>query len=103
MDKQKALVEYYREGFSAVPPFSLRVTFDHKVRSTRAASLFPVRSFFRYHNRGAIIFEIKCNKSQPGWLYQLVKVHGLRIVANSKFAQAIEVSRPEIVQLSWSY
>jgi len=101
--KPQVLVEYYREGFSAAAQKGLRFTFDQKVRSTRAASLFPIRSVFHYHSRGVIVFEIKCNKSQPDWLYHLVKDHGLRIVANSKFAQAIEVSRPEIVQPAWSY
>lgn len=101
--KPQVLIEYYREGFSATAQKNLRVTFDHNVRSTKATSLFPARPIFHYHNRGAIIFEIKCNKNQPNWINQLVKGHGLRIVANSKFAQGIEISSPEIVQPAWSY
>lgn len=101
--KPLILIEYYREGFTATAQKGLRFTFDHNVRSTRAASLFPSHPFFRAHFRGAIIFEIKCNKSQPPWLHTLVQAYGLRIAANSKFAQGIEVSRPEIVQPTWSY
>jgi len=97
------LVEYLREGFSARAQRGLRITFDHHVQSAKAKSLFPLTPFFRTHQRSVIILEIKCDKSQPNWLRQLVQAHGLRIVANSKFSQGIEISRPEIVQPSWSY
>ena len=97
------LVEYLREGFSARAQQGLRITFDHHVQSTKATTLFPLTPIFRMHQRGMIILEIKCDKSQPNWLLRLVQAHGLRIVANSKFTQGIEISRPEIVQPSWSY
>lgn len=97
------LVEYRREGFSARAQQGLRITFDHQVQSTKAASLFPSAPVFRAHQRGVIILEIKCNKSQPHWLRQLVQTQGLRIVANSKFTQGIETSRPELVRPEWSY
>ena len=97
------LVEYQREGFSARAQQGLRITLDHRVQSAKASTLFPSAPIFRVHTRGVIIFEIKCNKSQPNWLHQLVQTQGLRITANSKFSQGIEISRPEIVQPSWSY
>lgn len=97
------LVEYRREGFSARAQQGLRITFDHQVQSSKATTLFPLAPVFRAHQRGIIIFEIKCNKSQPHWLRQLVQTQGLRIAANSKFTQGVEISRPEIVQPSWSY
>ena len=97
------LVEYRREGFSARAQQELRITFDHQVKSAKSTSLFPLTPVFRAHQRGVIILEIKCDKSQPNWLHHLVKAHGLRIVANSKFTQGIEISKPEIVQPSWSY
>jgi hypothetical protein len=97
------LVEYRREGFSARAQQGLRITFDHQVQSVKAKTLFPHSPIFRTHQRGVITFEIKCNKSQPNWLHELVKTQGLRIVANSKFAKSIEISRPEIIQSSWSY
>ena len=62
--------------------------------------LHPV---FRAHQRGVIIFEIKCDKSQPHWLRELVQTQGLRFIANSKFTQGIESSRPEVLRPSWSY
>ena len=97
------LVEYLREGFSARGQQGLRMTFDHQVQSTKSTTLFPPAPCFRAHQRGVIIFEIKCNKSQPHWLHQLVQTHGLRFIANSKFTQGIEISQPEILQPSWSY
>jgi len=97
------LIEYRREGFSARAQQGLRITFDHQVQSARAASLFPPAPIFRAHQRGVIILEIKCNKSQPHWLRQMVQTQGLRFVANSKFTQGIEASRPEMVRPAWSY
>lgn len=97
------LVEYHREGFTAKLQKDLRITFDHHVRSASAASLFPSKPFFRTHQLGAVIFEIKCSKSQPPWLLTLIRTHGLRVAANSKFAQGIEISRPEIIHPAWSY
>ena len=97
------LVEYRREGFSARAQQGLRITFDHKVKSARATTLFPLAPVFRAHQRGVIVLEIKCDKSKPHWLRELVQAHGLRFVANSKFTQSIEVVRPELVRPSWSY
>ena len=97
------LVEYRREGFSARAQQGLRITFDHQVQSSKATTLFPPAPVFRAHHRGMIVLEIKCNKSQPQWLLQLVQAHGLRVMANSKFTQGIEIVRPELVRPSWSY
>jgi len=96
------LVEYRREGFIARAQGDLRFTIDHQVRSAHANSLFPSAPLFRPLRLGAIIFEIKCNKSQPAWLRALVQAHGLRIMANSKFTQGIEATRPELVYPGWS-
>ncbi len=97
------LIEYQREGFNARAQPGLRITFDHQVQSTKADTLFPETSFFHKHYRGNIIFEIKCDKNQPAWLHELVQTQGLRIAANSKFTQGIELSRPELVRPEWSY
>jgi len=97
------LVQYKREGYRSNGRENLRITFDHEVESTRSKSLFSYNSVFKTHKRGVVVLEIKCNKSQPYWLRQLIKTHGLRIVPNSKFAQGIELSRPEIVLPMWSY
>ena len=97
------LIEYQREGYNARTQKGLRITFDHQVQSTKAKTLFPETPFFHKHYRGIVIFEIKCDKSQPGWLLKLVQSQGLRIVANSKFTQGLELSRPELVRPEWSY
>ena len=96
------IVEYQREGYAARSRENLRITFDHKVRSTQAASLFPDSPFFRQHHRGTIVLEIKCNNNQPAWLRKLVRQNGLRIIANSKYTQGIEIARPDIVSEAWS-
>ena len=98
----KIIVEYEREGFTSRGMENIRVTFDHKVRSTRAASLYPDYPLFRPHHPGLIVLEIKCNKTQPGWLRPLVQQQGLCLITNSKFAQGIEIARPELVRSSWS-
>jgi hypothetical protein len=97
------LIEYLREGYVASTQKDLRITFDHNVRSAASSALFPCDPFFRSIHRNMVTFEIKCNKSQPAWLLDMVKQQGLRIVANSKFAQGVQISRPEIVVPSWSY
>jgi SPX domain protein involved in polyphosphate accumulation len=49
-----------------------------------------------------IILEIKHSQEQPDWLRRLVEQHSLKIIANSKYAQGIEVARPDLVTPSWS-
>jgi hypothetical protein len=100
--RPKIIVEYQREGYLCRGLEELRVTFDLKVKSARASSLFPEHSFFRPHYPGYIVLEIKCDKSQPDWLRVLVQQHGLHITPNSKYAQGIEVALPEIIRSSWS-
>ena len=36
------------------------------------------------------------------WLRNIVQKHGLKIVANSKYVQGIEVACPEVVTPAWS-
>ena len=96
------LVQYYREGFTSKPKKEIRITFDHQVSSTSSNSLFPSHAIFREHHKHVIIFEIKCKKSQPRWLLDIIKKHGLRIATSSKFAKAIEISHPGIVTPGWS-
>ena len=100
--RPKVLVEYEREGYLTRVDGLVRVTFDHHVRSARSEKLFPQDPFFREYYPGTVVFEIKCDKRQPLWLRKLVQDHGLRLAANSKFAQGIEISRPDIVRATWS-
>ncbi len=101
--RPKIIVEYQREGYSTRSKEDVRVTFDHQVRSAHASSLFPEIPFFRKHHPGLIVLEIKCNKLQPSWLRELVQQQGLRVTANSKYAQGVEVARSDLVRASWSY
>ena len=98
----QVLIQYLREGYSSRDKKEIRITFDHRVSSTSSKSLFPRDVIFREHHKHAVIFEIKCKKGQPGWLMDLVKEHGLKIVTSSKFAKGIEVSKPGIVNPGWS-
>jgi SPX domain protein involved in polyphosphate accumulation len=100
--RPKVLIEYRREGFVTRSKGDLRLTFDHKVKSTQACSLFPQNLFFRNHYPGWVILEIKCSQKQPAWLTGLVQQNGLHIVPNSKYTQSIEIARPEVVMEAWS-
>lgn len=100
--RPKVLVEYLREGFQSRSRENIRITFDHQVRSAFSNSLFPGKVFFRRHHPHVIILEIKHPAEQPGWLRKIVEQHSLKIIANSKYAQGIEVARPDLVTPSWS-
>ncbi len=92
----KVLIEYYREGYESRLESGLRITFDHRVKSAHSKELFPRNPFFREHNRGFVIMEAKFNDSLPRWMRDLVHSHGLKIIANSKFAQGIQLSRKDL-------
>ena len=95
--KPQILVDYYREGYEDRNKNGLRVTFDHKVRSAHADALFPSKAiFFKEHHPLGIVLEIKSRNKQPDWLRNLVRDHGLKLVANSKFAQGIQVARQDL-------
>jgi hypothetical protein len=96
------LVQYEREGFRARTGEELRITFDHKVRSSKSVNLFPDHPIFREHSPGLITLEIKCNKQQPDWLHRLIRDFGLCIASNSKYVQGIMVSHPTVVTPAWS-
>lgn len=98
----QVLIQYFREGFTTRDKREIRITFDHKVSSVARKTLFPEGAIFREHHKGGVILEIKCRKSQPHWLLDIVKDHGLKIIANSKYARGIEVSKPGVVNPSWS-
>lgn len=91
------LIEYFREGFEDRAKSDLRVTFDHRVRSAHCAELFPSSPvFFRSHHPHGIVLEIKGRRLPPSWLRRMVREHGLKILANSKFTQGILAARQEL-------
>lgn len=95
--RPKVLVEYYREGFMPRSREDLRVTLDHNVKSCLTESLFPKPALFKDHHRHSIVLEIKCRRKQPAWLSQLVRKHGLKYIANSKYTQGVEAVRPDLL------
>jgi len=103
MLKPKVLIQYQREGFRSETSPSLRITFDSQVKSVDASDLFPAKPIFRNHRRGEVILEIKCLPKQPLWVNRCVKKHGLKWVANSKYVQSIELSRPDVVTAAADY
>lgn len=102
MLRPQLLVQYQREGLTARDGASLRITFDHQVCSGSADSLFPEPLIFRKQKPHETILEIKCQNDHPRWLAKLVKQHGLKLQANSKYARGIEIARPDAVTPMWS-
>ena len=96
------LVKYYREGFTTKDKSEIRITFDHNVSSSSSKDLFSPHALFREHHKHVTILEIKCRKSQPRWLMDIVKKHGLKIASSSKYVKGIEISNPGIVVPGWS-
>ncbi len=100
--RPKILVEYFREGFQPRDKRNLRITFDHQVHSACSTTLFPEDIFFRPHHPQMIVLEIKHHDKHPDWLKAIIKQYSLKIVANSKYSQGIEVARPDLVTPAWS-
>lgn len=95
------LIEYEREAYVAKDRSSVRVTFDHDVRSIRAKHLYGSFPMMRPHRPKTIILEIKCTMEQPAWLRRMVKKYDLKVVTNSKYVQGIEIIRPMMVTPNW--
>lgn len=90
------ITEYYREGYETRIKNDLRITFDHDVRSAHATDLFPENVFFRQHHHHHLVLEIKFCSEPQTWVKNLVHAYGLKIIANSKFTQGIQLSRPDL-------
>lgn len=91
------LVEYLREGYKTAIKNDLRITFDHEVKSKQSKTLFPPNLNYRKHYDSSVIMEVKFKDQIPVWLKSLIHQHGLKIIANSKFTQAIQLSRKELI------
>ena len=92
----KIITEYRREGFYSRLKDDLRITIDHEVRSAHSRSLFPEHVFFRQHHPFGLVLEIKFKDKQPTWLKELIQRNGLKLIANSKFTQGIQVARKDL-------
>ena len=94
--RPKIVTMYQREGFRERDGGATRVTMDHLVRSVASADLFASDVFARPHHRHWVVLEIKSFAEQSFWLNRLVRQFGLKVVANSKFTQAMQACRPEL-------
>ncbi|MCC5929267.1 MAG: polyphosphate polymerase domain-containing protein [Cyclobacteriaceae bacterium] len=92
----KIITQYYREGYETRINSDVRITFDHDVRSAHAESLFPEHAFYKEHNHNSVVLEIKFSDDPPKWVTRLSHQYGLRVVANSKFTQGIQIARKDL-------
>ncbi len=100
--KPKLLVQYNRVGLVSRKREDLRITFDRDVASCSAEEVFPRETFFHKHHPELVILEIKCKQDQPRWLSKVVRDHGLKLIANSKYTQGVDFSRHDVVTPMWS-
>ena len=95
--RPQVLVEYRREGYVSRSKDEIRITLDHRVQSAHAATLFPPKHvFFRAHHPHSVVLEVKCRHNRPAWLRNMVQDYGLKVVANSKYTQGIQVARQDL-------
>lgn len=96
--RPKVLIGFYREAYEDRMKENLRITFDHKVCSAHADTLFPsIPLFFREHYPLEIVMEIKFKSAQPLWLKKIVLDHGMKLISNSKFSQGIQLARQDLI------
>jgi len=93
----KALVQYDREGFETREKENIRLTFDHQIKSFSTRELFPELIFWRKHYHSIVILEIKHQNEIPGWINGLIQKYHLKVIPNSKYANAIEISPKDII------
>lgn len=91
------LVQYRREGFAARDGSPVRITMDHDVESARASWLFPDAPILNPHRPRRSIFEVKTRAGEPEWIRAVIREHTLKLAANSKYWQGIEIIRPNMV------
>jgi SPX domain protein involved in polyphosphate accumulation len=90
------LVEYEREGYQTKSKSNLRITFDHQVRSAHARTLFPAHVFFQMLTPRSVVLEIKFKEDLPLWVSRLVREQGLKVIANSKYTQGLQIARHDL-------
>jgi len=99
----KVLVEYDREGYYSRDGGEVRITFDHQLRTTSSRTLFPHQTLWQNHLEPKVVLEIKHQDELPIWLTKIIKQHGLKIVANSKYALGVNASCKDLIYPSWAY
>ncbi len=99
----KVLVEYHREGFFARTGEDVRITFDHELRTAASRTLFPLEILWQNHLEPKVVLEIKHQDKLPNWLLRIIRQHGLKIVANSKYALGVSASCKDLISPQRSY
>jgi len=94
--KPVVVVEYLREALIDKVGAGVRVTFDHDLQSIASETLFSEPFFYNKHFPENIILEVKSREVPPAWLNRLIRNHGLKLVAYSKYVQSVIVSRPDM-------
>jgi hypothetical protein len=90
------LIEYEREGYQTKFKSDLRITFDHRIRSAHARILFPTHAFFQMLAPKNTVLEIKFKDNLPLWLGNLVREQGLKVIANSKYTEGLQIARHDL-------
>jgi len=92
------VVQYQREAWQPKIGTGLRITLDHTVHSGQARQLFPGHLILKPHRPRQVILEIKSAAAlEPAWVSAMVRRHGLKATANSKYVQGIDIIRPQMV------
>jgi len=87
------LIEYNREVYQSKQKSDLRITFDHNVKSANSTTLFPMKPFYKQFIPRFVVLEIKLINSPPVWLEKLIRRQGLKVIANSKYTQCLQIAR----------
>lgn len=88
--KPTVLVEYQREAYFSIADRGLRFSFDHDVRYAWSTDLFAADTELKPCLQNSIIFEIKSDNNDIGWLSAAIQDLGLVSEPNSKYANAFE-------------
>ncbi|MBF0326585.1 MAG: polyphosphate polymerase domain-containing protein [Alphaproteobacteria bacterium] len=87
--RPSSLVAYHREAFIAMDGSTARYTFDHDIRALATDDVFAPLSSLRRDPANRIVFEVKFGGRQPEMLSRLVRAFDLKVVPNSKYANAV--------------
>jgi hypothetical protein len=86
-----ALIDYQRRPYISKYDPSFRITFDERLRATKATSLFPGKiGAPRQVIAGYTVVEVKFRHHLPAWFHQVIQAHELRRVSISKIVSGME-------------
>lgn len=84
------LVEYLRRAFVSDYDIDFRVTFDSRLSTFPARSLFGVtEAELRGCLAGYTILEVKFKRRVPSWFHRIVQSHQLRRISISKYCEGM--------------